>query len=358
MYRISGSARASRWMFAPAVRYYRSLRRWSASDYGYGGPTVIVPQKITRVMGMSPTGTVFIYTLAPQLLAGWNFKPEPEELALIQQPYRNLPVLGGWYGKNNTGNLEEIIKVHPDVLISMGDPMGLAVAERVQQQIHIPVFFLDGDLKKLPEAYLKAGQLLGAESRAGELAAESRKTLDEIQNTVATIPVAKRRRVYYAEGPTGLETEPGDSVHSEALIFAGAANVASVSGHQGYGHTPVSMEQILKWNPDVVIAGYDHTGSPGEFYRTVFTNPVWRHVRAVANHQVYEVPEYPFGWIDRPPSVNRLIGIRWIADLLYPDLFHDDMRAVTRKFYAEFYHWQLSDVELNRVLTSAMRKTP
>ena len=83
---------------------------------------------------------------------------------------------------------------------------------------------------------------------------------------------------------------------------------------------------------------------------------VWGHVRAVKNHQVYEVPQYPFGWIDRPPSVNRIIGVRWIAHLLYPDLFHDDMRAATRQFYAKFYRWQLSDAELDKLLATATRE--
>jgi iron complex transport system substrate-binding protein len=86
------------------------------------GRTVVVPGKITRVMGMSPVSTVLVYTLSPELLAGWNNLPDPEKHAYIQEPYRHLPALCGWYGKNNSGNLEEIVKAHPDVLISMGDP--------------------------------------------------------------------------------------------------------------------------------------------------------------------------------------------------------------------------------------------
>lgn len=320
------------------------------------GRTVIVPKKITRVLGMSPVGTVFVYTLSPDLLAGWNYKADPPELAFYQEQYRHLPVLGGWYGKNNTGNLEEIVKSHPDVLISMGDAMGATVAERVQQQTHIPVFILNGDLKKLPDAYLKAGELLGNTARAAQLADECRKTLQEVETKVSAIPAAKRKHVYYAEGPTGLETEPGASMHSEALIFAGAENVAVVPGQQGYGHTPVSMEQVLQWNPEIVISGYDHTGSPGEFYRSVGKSASWRHVRAVKNHDVYETPQYPFNWIDRPPSVNRIIGIRWIANLLYPDVFPYDMRAETRHFYETFYRVKLSDAQLDQLLGTALRK--
>jgi iron complex transport system substrate-binding protein len=320
------------------------------------GRTVMVPAKIHKVLGMSPVATVLIYTLAPETLAGWNYQPDPDELAMIEEPYRNLPVLGGWFGKNITGNLEEIVKAHPDVLISMGDAMGAATAERVQEQTHIPVVVLDGALEKLPDAYSKAAELLGHEQRAAQLAAECRKTLDEIASKVRAIPAEKRRRVYYAEGPTGLETEPANSIHSEALNFAGAANVAAVPNQQGYGHTPVSLEQILVWNPEVIISGYDHTSTPGEFYRKVWSDPAWSRTPAVRNRAVFETPQYPFNWIDRPPSVNRIVGLKWIANLLYPDLFRYDMREETRAFYRTFYRRDLSSAELDRILATATRK--
>jgi iron complex transport system substrate-binding protein len=321
------------------------------------GRNVIVPKKITRVLGMSPVGTILIYTLSPELLAGWNYQQDPGEVALIAEPYRHLPMLGGWYGKNNTGNMEEIIKAHPDVMISMGDAMGTTVAERVQEQTHIPVVVLDGDLKKLPETYMKAAELMGNQARATMLAAECRKTIEEIESKVSAIPAAKRRRVYYAEGPSGLETEPGNSMHSEALNFAGAVNVAAVPNQQGYGHTPVSMEQVLQWNPDVLISGYDHDTSPGHFYSKVWTDPAWMRIAAVRNREVYETPQYPFCWIDRPPSVNRIIGIKWLANLFYPEIFHYDLRKETREFYKTFYHVQLSETQLDQILLTAVKKS-
>jgi iron complex transport system substrate-binding protein len=320
------------------------------------GRKVIVPKKITRVLGMSPVGTILIYTLSPELLIGWNYQADPGELALIQEPYRHLPVLGGWYGKNNTGNLESIIKAHPDVMISMGDPQGTVIAERVQAQTHIPVVVLSGDLKKLPDSYLKAAELLGNRPRAVMLATECRKTLQEVESKVNAIPAAKRRRVYYAEGPAGLETEPSDSMHSEALIFAGAHNVATVPNQQGYGNTPVSMEQVLLWNPEIIIGGYDHTVSPGEFYTKVWKDPAWSRIAAVRNREVYETPQYPFCWIDRPPSVNRIIGIKWLANIFYPEIFHYDIRQEARHFYETFYHVQLSEAQLNEVLKTAVMK--
>lgn len=318
------------------------------------GRNVTVPERITRVLGMSPVATILIYTLAPDRLAGWNYKQDLGEAEMVPEPYRSLPVLGGWYGKNNTGNLEEIAKARPDVLISMGDPLGMSAAERISEQTHIPVILLNGDLKSLPAAYLKAGELLYQPERARELAEVCRKAINEVEQKVNTIPLSKRRRVYYAEGPTGLETEPSNSMHSEALVFAGALNVAAVPNQQGYGHTPVSMEQVLVWDPEFVITGYDHTTSPSVFYAGVWKNRGWQQVRAVKTHNVYEVPQYPFCWIDRPPSVNRIIGIKWLANLFYPDIFRYDIREEARKFYATFYHFKLTDSQLTKLLATSI----
>jgi iron complex transport system substrate-binding protein len=322
------------------------------------GRQVEVPAHIHRVLSMSPMGTVLIYTLEPSLLLGWNYTPDAGERAFLVEPYRDLPTLGGWFGKDTTGNLEKIIQAHPDVMISMGDAFATAQAERVQSQTHIPVVILDGRLEHLPEAYEKAGELLGSATRAAELAAECRRTLNEIKQKVANIPQDKRRRYYYAEGPKGLETEPGGSMHVEALNFAGGVDVATgLQGQQGYGRSPVSMEQVLRWNPEIVISVRDHTTSASEFYKTVWTDSAWQLVAAVRNREVYEAPQYPFSWLDRPPSANRIIGIKWLANLFYPEIFRYDIRQETRRFYETFYHVRLTETQLDELLATAV-KTP
>jgi iron complex transport system substrate-binding protein len=48
--------------------------------------------------------------------------------------------------------------------------------------------------------------------------------------------------------------------------------------------------------------------------------------------------------------VNRLIGLRWLAKILYPDKFPEDIRAQTREFYAMFYHRTPSDAQIDHVL--------
>jgi iron complex transport system substrate-binding protein len=113
------------------------------------------------------------------------------------------------------------------------------------------------------------------------------------------------------------------------------------------GLATISAEQVLAWDPDVVL-----TLDPG-FYASVGKSPLWRQVKAVREGQVYLAPSLPFGWFDQPPGLNRLIGVRWLGRVLYPAQFPEDLGAVTRDFYRRFYHVELSREQLDRLLVPA-----
>jgi iron complex transport system substrate-binding protein len=315
-----------------------------------------IPDKIEKVYCTSPVGSILIYTLAPEKLAGWNYDPTPEERKFIAPPYNTLPTLGGWFGKSGTGNLETIVAAHPDIILSVGttDTLSIELSERLQKQSGIPVIMVGSGLTELDRTYRFVGDLLGAEAHAEVLASYCRTTIDEAKAVVATIPKDKRPRVYYAEGPKGLETDPSGSFHTEVLDLLGAKNVAQVKNLTGYGRAEVSLEQLLVWKPEIVIAGWENGGGPGEFFARVRKNPAWNAIPAIQNGRVYETPQYPFNWFDRPPSVNRLIGVKWMENLLYPDVFPMDLRKEVRNFYAEFYHVQLSENDLTALLAHAV----
>ena len=59
------------------------------------------------------------------------------------------------------------------------------------------------------------------------------------------------------------------------------------------------------------------------------------------------------GWIDCPPSANRLIGLRWLARILYPDLFPEHLRLIVREFCTLFYHQAPGDQQIADLLAGA-----
>lgn len=131
----------------------------------------------------------------------------------------------------------------------------------------------------------------------------------------------------------------------EVLERVGGVNVAAAAGKGGL--TKVSVEQVLAWNPDVILA------LDPRFYRSVATDPLWRSVKAVRDRRVYLAPNLPWGWFDAPPGVNRLIGVRWLMATLYPRQFPESLRDTTREFYKLFYQVELTDAQLGTLLTPA-----
>ena len=72
----------------------------------------------------------------------------------------------------------------------------------------------------------------------------------------------------------------------------------------------------------------------------------WQTLDAVKNGRVYLVPEIINNWIDSPPSINRLIGIWWAADVFYGSQAGADVRAEAERFYSLFYGYGISEDEL------------
>lgn len=321
------------------------------------GRNITIPSQVNKVYSVSPVGTIFMYTLDPDKIAGLNYELSEGEKKYTKESFHKLPLLSGNFGHGQTMNKEEVLKVKPDIILNMGDLTQTAIsdADKMQEQLGIPVVLVTGDLDKTDKAYEFVGKITGTSERAKKLGDYSRKTFTEVKEKAAKIPEDKRVRVYYAEGNMGLQTDPKGSVHSELLEVVGGINVADVKVQQGYGRSEVSMEQLLKWNPEVVITCFDHGAAnmTANNYDQIYADPVWSKIKAVQDKKVYQIPYLPNNWFDRPPGVNRIIGIKWLANLLYPNEFKLDLKTEVSNFYELFYQRKLTDQEYEEITAHA-----
>ena len=212
----------------------------------------------------------------------------------------------------------------------------------MQQQTGVPYALLDGQFAAIPRSYELLGELTGRTARARDLAAAAQDTIRTVVGRVEKVPAAQRPRVYYARGPAGLETGLGGSINIEALSVMG---VRLVTADTPGGLATVSIEQVLQWDPEVIIT------IDRDFAATVRDNPLWKGVRAVRDGRVHLSPKLPFGWIDFPPGVNRRPGLGWLGQALFPALFPEDLRGITRDFYRRFYQVEPNDAQIARVLS-------
>ena len=312
---------------------------------------VEIPASVSNVVATSPPMTTVLYMIAPDKLKAVNFQWTDDELKYVPGQYQNYPVVGGWYGTQD-GSYEEFIASEPDIVIESidegGDGDASTVKERQEKFGTIPVVAVKDttNVETIGESITFMGEVVGAQDKAKELNDFNDRYLNIIHDKVSKLSDSDKKTVYYAQGDDGLQTNPSHSTHGQLIDLVGGVNVAdSLNQGNTTGGIQVSIEQVISWNPDVII-----TNDP-EFYSSVYDNPNWAKLDAVKNKEVYLSPQSPFKWFDRPVGANMIIGVPWTAKVIYPDDYKDiNMVDATKEFYSNFYHFDLSDDEAKQIL--------
>lgn len=307
------------------------------------GRAVPVPSRVERVFPAGPPAAILLYTLAPELLLGWPRANRPEEAAFLLPDVAARPTVGRLTGRGGGAGLEALLALKPDLIVDSGSTRATFVelAERVQSQTGVPYALLDGRFPAIAGSYAALGRLTGREARARLLAEAADDAMRTVRGRIASVPPERRPRVYYARGPAGLQTGLGGSINVEIMSFLGLELVST--GTPG-GLANVSIEQVLAWDPEVIVT------IDRDFAAGVRDDPLWRGVRAVRDGRVHLSPKLPFGWIDFPPGVNRLPGLWWLGQVVYPSLFPEDMGALVRHWYRLLYHVEPDAAQVAQVL--------
>jgi iron complex transport system substrate-binding protein len=296
---------------------------------------VEVPDRIERVMPAGQPAAVLLYTLAPEKMIGWPHSPGPAAKSLLGPRFTDLPALPSLV-RDGKVEAEQIKAARPDVILDYGSTSARYAdrATMVQEATGIPVLLLDGKLERTPEIYRLLGAILGTGERATDLAGAAERMLAITRQRAQARREAGPIRVYYARSADGLTTVTAASSLGDVLRLIGLVNVAD--GAQTGELSHVTRDQVYAWNPDIVV-----TNNPA-FWKAR-KEPDWADLPAIARDRVYLAPALPFGWIDEPPSVNRLLGLLWAGHTLYPAVYPEDLRAEAQDFYRRFYRIKLDD---------------
>lgn len=310
-----------------------------------------LPARPGRVFAAGPPASALLAVLAPQQLLGWPMQLSDAARAYLGPQLQALPYLGRLSGRGSTLPLEKLLALQPDLVLDSGtsDATHVSAAERLARQTGLACVLVQGSLPEHAGQLREIGALLGVAERGETLARHA----DEVAALVHAVTVGlgeqARPRVYLGRGANGLETGLAGSINVEVINYAGGRNVAAQAGTGGL--TRVSMEQILAWDPEVIL-----TQEAG-FAERVRQDPLWSGVGAVRSGRVHCAPVLPFGWLDGPPGVNRLIGVRWLLEKLHPGRLAQQgakpLEQAVREFHALFYGAQLSPSQLRALLDAA-----
>ena len=313
------------------------------------GREVELPYTIDMVAISGPLAQIVLFALCPDKLVGIASKWDKTAEKYLATEYYNLPELGQLYGGKGELNLETLLNSGAQVVIDVGKPKKTIVEDLdgLTEQTGIPFVHITATLATMGDAYRKLGELLHMPDEAEALAAYCDATYAKIGAIASSVEKVK---LLYITGDQGLNVIAKDSYHSEVIDLLGdnPAVVESPSG-KGTGNE-VDMEQILLWNPDVILF------APKSIYATVGEDELWQSITAIQKGAYYEVPMGPYNWMGFPPSAQRILGMLWMAKLLYPDAADYDLYTEVATYFKLFYHCDLSEADYNALVQNSIGK--
>ena len=187
------------------------------------------------------------------------------------------------------------------------------------------------------------GRIVGATEKAGLYNQYYLNCIERVSQATSTIPMEERPRVYHATVEP-YRTSPGDSLPSDWLSIAGVLNVAAMdSVGVRSANQQIGIEQILLWNPDIILANEPTT------VNAIRNDPKWAPVTAVKGNRVYQLPIGISRW-GHPGSLETPLVILWAAKAIYPEKFqHIDMVVEMKYFYHQFFNFELSDTVIKQI---------
>lgn len=316
------------------------------------GREVEVPANIERIAVSGPLAQIMIFALAPEKMVGIASEWDATAAKYLPTEYYNLPVLGQLYGGKGELNLETLLSSGAQVVIDVGEPKDTIVEDMdaLQEQTGLPFVHISAYTATTGDAYRMLGKLLNLEDKAEVLATYCDTVYAKTLAIMDEVGEGGKVRLLYLLGDKGLNVIAEGSYHAEAINML-SNNIAVVDDPSSKGTgNETDMEQIMLWNPDVILF------APDSIYDTVGNDPTWKNVAAIQNGKYYEVPFGPYNWLGFPPSVQRYLGMMWMSQLLYPDIAQYDLYSEVSQYYQLFYHTNLTQEQYNELVANSIGK--
>lgn len=318
------------------------------------GREVELPKDITRIAPSGAVATMILAAIAPECMVTINATPSESQMAFLPANLAALPETGQMYGSKANLNLETLLAADPQVVIDLGDKKGDMTEDlnALQEQIGIPVIFIEADLVHMAEAFRTLGGLLtGKADRGQELADLVDRTTTMAAENSAKITDDMRVRAMYTTGEDGLGTNAAGSIQAQVLDMVGVENAIVVEdvSSKGGGNV-ISLEQLYNFDPDVILF------AEGSIYDTVADDSAWTQLSAISSGKYYEIPGSPYNWLSGPPSMNMILGVWWLGNLIYPEIYDYDMAEMTQELYKTLWGYSLSNEEVTALLGNSTLK--
>ena len=319
------------------------------------GNEVTVPAEINRIAIIStmPLASVFcMVEESGEKLVGLT--PASKNAAMNSFVRRIAPEIENIstaFAEGESVNVEEVVKLNPDVVFyNTNNAADVAAVEQLTA-LNIPCVGFStslGDCNTVETFNTWAtliGEVLGKEVRAQEIVEYGRKAQEMVAERVGKLTdEEKSTALILANYTQSAIVAAGNTFGRYWLSAIGADNVALEIDK---AISPVSLEQIYAWDPDVIfLNSFSAFTAEDILNSTAVEGQDWSQLTTVKNGRVYKLPLGVYYWF--PPCSDSPLALQWMAQKLYPELFEDlDIDQEIRDYYKNFYGIELTDEDMN-----------
>jgi iron complex transport system substrate-binding protein len=257
----------------------------------------------------------------------------PESLTAVRSG-----LLGEWFpralglpadvvGHGFMPNVEAILKVDPDLVIQWGDRGDdlIAPLEAAGLNVLAVRYGTEDDVQTWLRLF---GDLTGEQQRVNELINIRNVTYDRLQELRKLPELQKPKVLYLLRAKSGFQAAGKDTFNHYSIETAGGRNIAT----EFSGFKPVNKEQILAWDPDVILLNSFESGLLPDF---IINDPLLSLTQASKDKHVYVMPIGGYRW--DPPSLESPLAWLWLGSLFHPDSVDYDMVSETKELMMLFY---------------------
>ena len=223
------------------------------------GRKVTIPKEVNKVISsyMPATNLVFIVGGEKKLV---GVSDKGKKNPFFKSLYPEIDELVEVGSKSKGLNIETVVAMKPDVIIMFPNKQSENTCKQLKEQ-GIPAVVIDlENIDNMKKSTLLMGEVLGRKEQAIDVIKYYEDTMIMIEERLKKIPIQDRKKVYLA-GAHGLLSTCSKDMYQDFIIEkAGGINVAhSLSG----GWNRISTEQLINWNPDVIVSvRYCKEGDP------------------------------------------------------------------------------------------------
>lgn len=253
--------------------------------------------------------------------------------------------------QNGEMNVEELMKINPDVFFELAtDEKSIEQARKAGINT-VAIKAIDAAAAE-PLATFNSwleltGEIASTTDRADQFIEVGTAVQNEINEKIAGLTKEQKPNalMMYQLSEQAITVSGKNFFGNQWLNATGANDVAE---EEVTGRKDVNMEQIYNWNPEIIYLTNFTEIQPEDLYNNTIPGQDWSEVEAVKNKQVYKIPLGIYRWF--PPSGDAPLMLKWLANNNQPELFDYDMKAEIKSYYKDFYGFDVTDKEVERIL--------